>query len=101
MTDHVSLINVLINAGVSRGEVDSKVVAAAATAIVGDSNLKPEELLALFEIIPRDEIPADVFQSVVIPKFFAAEKLLGRIDASKSLVTSGFRGCAAPYTSKA
>lgn len=101
MTDHVSLINVLINAGVSRGEVASKTVAEAATALVKDTTLKPEELLALFEIIPRDEIPADVFQTVIIPRFLDAEKQLHRIDASKSLVTSGFRGCAAPYTSKA
>lgn len=86
-------IDVLLNASISRGEVSSSEVSAAANALINDSNLKPDELLPLFEVIPREAISSEVFQAL-IPKFLDAEEKLGRIDASKSLVVSGFRGCA-------
>jgi hypothetical protein len=86
-------VDTLLEASISNGrEVSKEQVSAAAKALINDSGLKPDELLPLFEIIPREAVSAEVFQSL-IPKFFEAEKQLGRIDASKSLVVSGFRGC--------
>ena len=94
------LIDTLMQAAISRGEVEPAAVAAAAKRLVCDCNLKPDELLPLFEVLPRAELQGEVFQSL-LAKFFDAEKQLGRTDASRSLIMSDFAGCVVPAKGQA
>lgn len=94
------LIEVLMNASVSRGEVSAVEVGDAAKKLFDPSSgLKPDELLPLFSILPREALPPGVFIAL-LPRFFEAEKQLGRNDASMKLVQSDFAGLE-PHTGKA
>lgn len=95
------LIDVLMNASVSRGEVSTEDVAAAAKKLFLDpaTTIKPDELIPLFTILPRAHLPAETLLAI-LPRFFDAEKQLGRNDASTDLVMSDFAGLA-PFTGKA
>src|SRR5947207_39004 len=91
-------VDVLMSASVSRSQVEDEKAADAARALVIDFSLKPDELLSFFELIPHHAVPSATFQAL-LPRFFDAEKQLGRNDASRSLVLSGFRGCT-PHSGK-